>query len=178
MSLKDLPWKTAGALSPGSADDKSSLIMTPVRAWLTRFRTKDKLIGKEFAHRTCRRGAPALLDQANLTRFTPGFDRHLKGACHSIWVGCDCDRGIYQNRVRPHLHRFRRLARRAQSSINHHWDGGLFDDDFDLCPGFNPAITSDWRTERHHRRSANILQSFCQHRIGIDVGQDSESFLH
>ena len=83
-----------------------------------------------------------------------------------------------ENRVRAHLHRFRRLARRAQSSINHHRDGCLFDDDFDLRARFNPAIASDRRTERHHRRRANVLQSFRQHRIGIDVGQDGESFLH
>src|SRR5438128_10901880 len=134
MNLKSLPWITAGASSPGLADDKSSFTMTPGRAWLTRFRTKDKLIRKKFAHRTCRRCARTFLGQPNLTRFTPGLDCGAKGARHSIGVGRDRDRSIYQNGVRAHLHRFRRLARRAQSSINHHWDGCLFDDDFDLRP--------------------------------------------
>ena len=55
--------------------------MTPGRAWLTRFRTKDKLIGKEFAHRTCRRGAPTLLDQANLTRFIQEVNGRWKADC-------------------------------------------------------------------------------------------------
>src|SRR6476659_7667748 len=177
MSLKSLPWITAGALSPGSADDKSSFTTTPGRDWRARNRKpvipsevegsrggifdgmprlllglttalrsdrNDKLAGKKFAHRTCRRCAPTFLGQPNLTRFTPGLDCGAKGARHSIWVRCDRDRSIHQNGVRAHFHRFRRLARRAQSSINHHWDGCLFDDDFDLRPGFDPAITPDW----------------------------------
>jgi len=75
-----LPWITGwGALVlPGSGgDDKSSFIMTPGRAWLTRFRTQESLIGKKKIRSPdlSPRRSNAFSTQANLTRFTPGFDR-------------------------------------------------------------------------------------------------------
>src|SRR5204863_259318 len=87
-------------------------------------------------------------------RVVSRLDRQLKSPRHSIRVGCNCDRGINQNCVRAHLHRFRCLTWRTQSGINHYRHGRLFDDDFDLRPRFNPAIAPNWRTQRHHCRSS------------------------
>jgi hypothetical protein len=66
----------------------------------------------------------------------------------------------------------------AQSRINDHRHGGLFNDNLDLQTRFDPAIAADRRAERHHSCRTDVLQPFCQHRIGVDVRKNRESFFH
>ena len=78
----------------------------------------------------------------------------------------------------PHRRRFPSLLRRGlghRARVNDDGHRGLFDDDLNLRARLDPAVTADWRTERHHRRGPNVLQSFRQHRVGIDVGKNRES---
>src|SRR5436190_23166471 len=67
---------------------------------------------------------------------------------------------------------------RTEPSIDHDRHGGLFYDDLDLQTCFDSPIAADRRTERHYRGRADVLQSFRQNGIGIDVGQHCESFFH
>ena len=78
----------------------------------------------------------------------------------------------------PISKRLGRLAWRAEAGVDDDRHGRLFDDDFDLRARFDAAVAADRRTERHHGRGAHILQTLRQNRVGIDVWQHGEAFLH
>jgi hypothetical protein len=111
---------------------------------------------------------------ANLVRDASGFHRFPECRSHSTRVGRYRDRRVHQDGVCPKFHRLCRVAWRSYPCIYHHRNSRLIDNDPDLIPGLDPAVASNRRPERHNRRRANFLQSFCQDRIGIS-GWDSWS---
>src|SRR5438045_4803942 len=70
------------------------------------------------------------------------------------------------------------MTRRAEASIHYNRNGCLLDDDLDLRTRFNTAVAADRRPKRHHRGRADVLQTFREHGIGVDVRKNSEPFLH
>ena len=70
------------------------------------------------------------------------------------------------------------MAGRAEAGINHDRHGGLLDDDANLIACLKAAIRANRRAEWHHRGGADVLQTFGQYRVGIDVRQHNKAFLH
>ena len=69
------------------------------------------------------------------------------------------------------------MRRQSEPRVDDDRNIGVFNDDFKH--GFRPDAlsASDLCAERHDRMNSDILQTLCEHRVRIDVGQDNESFF-
>src|SRR5205823_8322185 len=93
-------------------------------------------------------------------------------------IGRNCDCRINQDRIGAHLHRFSRVTWHVEPRVHDYRHGGLLDNDFNLQARLDSPVAADRRTERHYGGGADVLQSFREYRVGIDIGKNRESFFH
>jgi hypothetical protein len=81
-----------------------------------------------------------------------GFSRTLDGGLectrHTNGVARGGDCGIYKHGIGAHFDRLGGVTRRTDARIDHHGNGSLLDDDFDLSAGFKPPVAAYWH-QRH-----------------------------
>ena len=70
------------------------------------------------------------------------------------------------------------MAGRTEPGIDYDRNGRLLDNYPDLITGLDAAIGADGRAERHDGGHADVLQTFGQNRVGIDVRQHGEFFAN
>src|SRR5439155_21231787 len=86
-------------------------------------------------------GGPWLFGgESNFVGSTARFDGHLEGHGDSVRIAGDGNRGVDEDGIGAHLHGFRGMARRAESSIDDDGHGGLLDNDADLVTRLDAAI--------------------------------------
>ena len=70
------------------------------------------------------------------------------------------------------------VAGGAETGVDDDGDAGLFDDDGDLRAGFQSAVAPDGRAEGHDGGGAGVFEAFGEDGVGVDVGEDGETFGH
>ena len=66
----------------------------------------------------------------------------------------------------------------SETCIDNYWNSRLLDNDFNLRTSFDSPVAADRRPEWHHCSGPDILQTFRQHRVRVDVWKHCESFFH
>ena len=86
---------------------------------------------------------------------------------------------IHQHRVRPQLHRNRRIGRRPHPRIeNQRHACNHLPQNLDIRRVLNSQSAANRRSQRHDRARARVQQTFGKHHIIGRIRQHRESFLH
>ncbi len=135
------------------------------------FHLKKPVNGLDASARFCTRPTPAR--KASRPASTP----FLNAPAMASGSSGDSDRGVDQDGISAHFHRFAAWDGTPETGIDHHRDIGFFDDDFDRVPGPQSPVGTDRRSQRHDRGDPDVFQTFGEDGISLNIGQHHEAFF-